>query len=110
MRVMLRIGTPWALPQPVPFVSHSPHPLHRTCQLGIHFGWIPGSSAFKYSNSATELLGDLVAQLIRAWQAICQVVGSSPALSSLVSGGEKESLVLLLLVHFEFPCVRSRYP
>ena len=46
---------------------------HRTCQLGICFGWVPGSSAFKYLNSATELPSDLVAQLVRAWQAICQV-------------------------------------
>ena len=37
--------------------------------------------SLKYSNPATELLGDLVAQLVRVWQAICQVVGSSPSLS-----------------------------
>ena len=71
--------------------SHSPHLPHRTCQLGIHFGWIPGSSCrLKYSNSATELLGDSVAQFVRAWQAImachaltkfCQVVSLNPALS-----------------------------
>ena len=61
--------------------SHSPH---RTCQLGICFGWIPGSSALSiYSNSTTELLGDLVAQLVRAWQAICQVVGLSLSPESL---------------------------
>ena len=35
----------------------------------------------KYLNSATELPGDSVAQLIRAWQAICEIVGSSPSLS-----------------------------
>ena len=35
----------------------------------------------KYSNSATELPGDSVAQLVRAWQAICQVAGLSPSLS-----------------------------
>ena len=35
----------------------------------------------KYLNSATELLGDSVAQLVRAWQAIYQVTGSSPSLS-----------------------------
>ena len=37
--------------------------------------------SLKYSNSATELPGDSVAQLVRAWQAICQVTGSSPSLS-----------------------------
>ena len=41
----------------------------------------PWQLSLKYSNSATELPGDSVAQLVRAWQAICQVVGSSPSLS-----------------------------
>ena len=54
--------------------SFSPGPLwltRRPCwQLSL-----------KYSNSATELLGDSVVQLVRARQAIYQVVGSSPALS-----------------------------
>ena len=35
----------------------------------------------KYSNSATELPSDSVAQLARAWQAICQVAGSNSSLS-----------------------------
>ena len=35
----------------------------------------------KYSNSATELPSDSVVQLVRAWQGICQVMGSSPSLS-----------------------------
>ena len=35
----------WDLPQPASHASCSPHPPHRTCQLVIHFGWIPGSSA-----------------------------------------------------------------
>ena len=35
-----------------------------------------GSIKLKYSDSSTELLADSVAQLVRAWQAICQVVGS----------------------------------
>ena len=35
----------------------------------------------KYLNSATELPGDSVAQSVRAWQAICQVMGSSPSLN-----------------------------
>ena len=42
---------------------HLPPPI-KTCQLSICFGWIP-------SNSATELPSDSVAQLARAWQAIC---------------------------------------
>ena len=40
-----------------------------------------GKLSLKYSNSATELPSDSVAQLVRAWQAICQVMGSSPSLS-----------------------------
>ena len=41
--------------------------------------------SLKYWNSATELLSDSVAQLVRAWQAICQVAGSSPSLSHCLS-------------------------
>ena len=41
----------------------------------------PWQLSLKYSNSATELPGDSVVLLVRAWQAICQVVGSSPSLS-----------------------------
>ena len=41
----------------------------------------PWQLNLKYSNSATELPGDSVAQLVRAWQANCQVMGSSPSLS-----------------------------
>ena len=41
----------------------------------------PWQLSLKYSNSATVLSGDSVAQLVRAWQAICQVVGSSSSLS-----------------------------
>ena len=41
----------------------------------------PWQLSLKYSNSATELPSDSVAQLVRAWQAICQVAGSSPSLS-----------------------------
>ena len=84
MRVMLRIGTLKTCPS-LCLTLRAPHatPSYRTCQLGIRFSWTPGSSAFnsKYSNSATQLLGNSVAQLVRAWQAICQVVGSSRALS-----------------------------
>ena len=41
----------------------------------------PWQLSVKYSNSATELPSDSVAQLVRAWQAICQVAVSSPSLS-----------------------------
>ena len=65
-----------------PCASRLPHPLRWTSQLGINFGWIPCSScSLKYSNSATELPSDSVAQLVRAWQAIWQVTGTSPSLS-----------------------------
>ena len=44
--------------------------------------WLdPWQLSLKYSNSTTELPNDSVAQLARAWQAICQVMGSSPSLS-----------------------------
>ena len=48
--------------------------------------WLPETRvarqlSLNYSNPATELLGESVAQLVRAWQAIWQVVGSSPFLS-----------------------------
>ena len=44
--------------------------------------WLdPWQLSLKYSNSATELLSDSVAQLVRAWQVICQVVGLCPSLS-----------------------------
>ena len=44
--------------------------------------WLdPWQLSLKHLNLATELLGDLVAQLVRAWQAICHVVGLSPSLS-----------------------------
>ena len=41
----------------------------------------PWQLSLKYSNSATELLGDSVAQLVRAWQAIilpCRGLESRP--------------------------------
>ena len=41
----------------------------------------PWQLSLKYSNSASELPGDSAVQLVRAWQAICQVAGSSPSLS-----------------------------
>ena len=41
----------------------------------------PWQLSLKYSNSATELPNDSVAQMARVWQAICQVVGLSPFLS-----------------------------
>ena len=72
MRVKLRIGPMGPAPA---CASRSPHLPHRTSQLGICFGWIPGRSCrLKYLNSATELLGDSVAQFVTAWQAIGQVL------------------------------------
>ena len=41
----------------------------------------PWQLSLKYSNSATELPNDSVAQMARVWQAICQVVSLSPSLS-----------------------------
>ena len=35
-----------------------PHPPNRTCQLGIHSSWIPGSSALSTHNENAELLSD----------------------------------------------------
>ena len=43
----------------------------------------PWQLSLKYSNSATELPSDSIAQLVRAWQAICHVAGSSPSLSHI---------------------------
>ena len=44
--------------------------------------WLdPWQLSLKYSNSATELPGASVAELVRAWQAICQVMGSNPSRS-----------------------------
>ena len=39
----------------------------------------PWQVSLKYSNLATKLPSDSVAQLVRVWQAICQVAGSSPS-------------------------------
>ena len=40
------------------------------------------TNILRYHNYLTfELPSDSVAQLVRAWQAICQVAGSSPSLS-----------------------------
>ena len=63
-----------------PRTSRSPHPPHWTCQLGICFSWIPGSSALR-TRIRPELPSDSVPQLVRAWQAICRFAGSSPSLS-----------------------------
>ena len=47
--------------------------------LGIRHSGNLWQLSLKYLNSATELPGDSVAQLVRAWQAICEV--TSPSLS-----------------------------
>ena len=57
--------------------------------------WLdPWQLSLKYLNLATELPSDSVhvAQLVRTWQAICQVVGLSPSLSHFLdlTDGEKE--------------------
>ena len=58
------------------------HPPSNMRQLGIHFGWIPSwQLSLNYSNLATELLSESVFQLVRAWQAICQVVRLSSSLT-----------------------------
>ena len=44
-------------------------PPHRTCQLGIRFGWIPGSSALSTRIWPLSCRVTSVAQLVRAWQA-----------------------------------------
>ena len=63
--------------EPVSCASRLPHLPHQTCQLGVCFSWIPSTSVLSIRTQP----GDSVAQLVRAWQAICQVVGSSPSLS-----------------------------
>ena len=54
----------------------------------------PWQLSLKYLNLATELPSDLVyvAQLVRAWQAICQVVGLSPFLSHFLDLTDGESV------------------
>ena len=67
----------------VPRAECSPHPdMPAWYPLHLDPAW---QLSLKYSNSATELLSDLVAQLVRAWQVICQVLGlsSSPESPSL---------------------------
>ena len=52
------------------------------CQLGICFSWIPGSSALSiWIQPLSCHADDSVSQLVRGWQAICHVTGSSPSLS-----------------------------
>ena len=61
------------------FAVATPSPLNMPACYPLRLD--PWQLSLKHLNSATELLGDLVAQLVRAWQAICHVVGSSPSLS-----------------------------
>ena len=66
-------------PVPLHFALPTPSPSDMPAWYPL---WLdPWQLSLKYLNSATELLSDSVAQLVRAWQAICQVVGSSPSLS-----------------------------
>ena len=80
MRVMLRIGTYGTCPSLcLALRARNPSPSNMPAWYPLRLD--PWQLKLRYSNSATELLGESVAQLVRAWQAICLVVGSSPALS-----------------------------
>ena len=65
----------WAYNSIWKITSHSSHP---SMNMPV---WYPLWLSLKHSNSATELPSDSVAQLVRAWQAICQVTSSSHSLS-----------------------------
>ena len=64
----------------------------------------PWQLSLKYSNSVTELPSDLLVQLVRAWQAICQVTGSSPSLSHCLFS---PSFSLTFLSHWFWYRLRS---
>ena len=65
----------------------------------------PWQLSLKYSNSATELSSDLVAQLARAWQAICQVAGSSASLNYCIFS---PSIFLIITSHLSFSMTLTR--
>ena len=70
-----------------------------TCGIFMHrFSYV---QHLKYSNSATELPSDSVAQLARAWQANCQVVGLSLSLSHRYFF---PSFFLVLISHLSLSC------
>ena len=80
MQVMLRIGTHGTCSSLcLALCAHHTLPIEHASLLSARLD--PWQLSLKHLNSVTELLGDLVAQLVRAWQTICQVVGSSPSLS-----------------------------
>ena len=58
----------------------------------------------EWQKVATELPSDLVAQLVRAWQAICQVAGLSPSQSHCLLS----SLYFLVLFHAFLTLTRLR--
>ena len=61
------------------FALATPSPLDMPAWYPL---WLdPWQLSLRHSNSATKLPGDSVAQLVRAWQAICQVASSSPSLN-----------------------------
>ena len=65
----------------------------------------PWQLSLKYLNSATEFPSDLVAQLVRAWQAICQVAGSSASLSYCIFS---LSFFLIFTSHLSFSMTLTR--
>ena len=67
----------WTLTSHFMLITPSPSNMSAWYPLWLE----PWQLTLKYLNSATELPSDSVAQLVRAWQAICQVMGSSPYLS-----------------------------
>ena len=74
------------LTEPVPHASCLPHPPPPTPPESNMPAWYPleldsRQLSLKLPNSATELPSDSVAQLVRTWQAICQVAGSNISLS-----------------------------
>ena len=69
MRVMVRIGTHGTCPS-LCLMLRARHTLPSNMPAWYLLQLDPWQLSLKYSNSATELLGDSVAQLVRAWQPI----------------------------------------
>ena len=67
----------WTLTSHFMLITPSPSNMSAWYPLRLE----PWQLTLKYLNSATELPSDSVAQLVRAWQAICQDMGSSSSLS-----------------------------
>ena len=68
--------------------------------------FFPWQLSLKYSNSATEMRSDSVAQLVRAWQAICQVAGLSLSLSHCHFS---PSFFLVFISHFSLSVTLTRF-